>query len=500
MVSVPDRIRPLLPRQVGRSAATAAKKRRPAKTRRLEYKIIRAVMGLCVQAALVVFTGAYISSVMSGGVALKAYINDRAALFVSDADNVNSAIHSLVLTSTELDAGFGDGALPPVVEVPSFDFKVDYTFALANAKSGDDLSDRDDCYRALYEIVREDYTYAFTLYADNIKIASGAHYDDAAKAVERLESILTEAALDEGADIDEVRISNNIIIKYGLCEKTRILPADVLYLRLSALLAPDTANKSRISSSVSGGIDPACDYGINRVITNGGAPVSAVALSAVPALATENIKAESSASLIDYKTVYIESNDYYIGESFVQTKGVAGLESVTYDLVMDDGQETARRVATREIIAAPTDEVIVVGTRVLPQTVPTGTFNCPVAVPYEITSYFGEQRSEFDGDAYHYGVDFAGKKGAPVYASDGGTVIYAGYSRSYGLMIKIDHGSGLITCYAHCSKLLFSVGDAVYQGQQIALVGDTGIATGPHLHFEIRKNGAYVNPMKYLEK
>ncbi len=173
---------------------------------------------------------------------------------------------------------------------------------------------------------------------------------------------------------------------------------------------------------------------------------------------------------------------------------------MTYDLVMDGGEAVRRRIASRETVVEPVDEIIVVGIRPLPPAVPTGTFDFPVALPYSITSHFGEKRAEFDGDAYHYGVDFAGEKGDPVYAADGGTVIYTGYSPSYGLMIKLDHGNGFTTVYAHCSKLLLEVGDKVYKGRLIAYVGDTGTTTGTHLHFEIRKNGAYQNPLDYLEK
>jgi Membrane proteins related to metalloendopeptidases len=500
MVSVPNRIRPFLPRLDGRSVPVIRKKRKPAKSRRIEFIILRAALGFCIQAALALFVYSYISFIMSGQVVFTAYINGREAVSVSDPSVIDNALHTLTLVSTELSADFGDGALPPIVDVPDFGFDINYKFTLSSAVNPAALlSDSSECKDTLYKIIQDQYTYAFTVYADNINVASSAHYNDAAQAVDRIEQFLTEEAINSGEDVDEVRISTDIKVEYGLCDKSRILSADGLYTRLSELLASNTTGKSRITAAVSDGVDPDIDYGINRVITCQGVPVQSVSLTA-PALLTENIKLESGTSLINYKTVYVESSDYYVGQSFIQTEGVAGLESITYDLVMNSGEETSRRVATHEVVQAAVDEVIVVGTRELPQAVPTGTFDYPVNQPYEITSYFGEQRVEYDGDAYHYGVDFVAGKGDPIYAADGGTIIYAGYSKSYGLMIKIDHGSGLVSCYAHCSKLLYGVGDAVYKGQQIAEAGDTGAATGPHLHFEIRKNGMYVNPMKYLEK
>ena len=144
------------------------------------------------------------------------------------------------------------------------------------------------------------------------------------------------------------------------------------------------------------------------------------------------------------------------------------------------------------------NEVIVVGTKKKPEPVPTGTYIYPLK-QIEINSYFGEQRAEFDGEAYHYGIDLAAKQSTTIFASDGGKIIYADYSSSYGLMIQIEHADGVTTLYAHCSKLLVSKGDAVYQGQEIALVGDTGVATGPHLHFEMRRYGQRIDPLKYIK-
>ena len=84
-------------------------------------------------------------------------------------------------------------------------------------------------------------------------------------------------------------------------------------------------------------------------------------------------------------------------------------------------------------------------------------------------------------------------------AADGGTVIFAGYnSGGYGNLVKIDHGNGYVTCYAHNNSLCVSVGDKVYKGQVIAKMGSTGRSTGTHCHFEIQKNGTAVNPMNYL--
>ncbi len=98
----------------------------------------------------------------------------------------------------------------------------------------------------------------------------------------------------------------------------------------------------------------------------------------------------------------------------------------------------------------------------------------------------------------HLGIDIGAAMGAPVYASDSGVVVYAGsISGGYGLMVMIDHGNGFHTLYAHLSNIIVRCGQNVAQGQTIAYSGSTGNSTGPHLHFEIRYMGAFVNPHDY---
>jgi murein DD-endopeptidase MepM/ murein hydrolase activator NlpD len=108
-------------------------------------------------------------------------------------------------------------------------------------------------------------------------------------------------------------------------------------------------------------------------------------------------------------------------------------------------------------------------------------------------------RSGYDFTAYHPGVDFAGRPGDPVYAADAGTVVYAGWSTvGYGNLIVLDHGNGYQTYYAHLSAIFVGCGQQVAKGATIGLVGSTGRSTGPHLHFEIRGPGGFVNPWRVL--
>lgn len=116
-----------------------------------------------------------------------------------------------------------------------------------------------------------------------------------------------------------------------------------------------------------------------------------------------------------------------------------------------------------------------------------------------ITSPFGMRiHPTLKVNKMHTGIDIGASMGTNILAANSGKVITAGWNSSYGYMIMIDHGGGIVTLYAHSSALLVSKGDIVNRGQVIALVGSTGRSTGPHLHFEVRVNGEYKNPMDYF--
>ncbi|MBR0564932.1 M23 family metallopeptidase [Azoarcus sp. L1K30] len=117
------------------------------------------------------------------------------------------------------------------------------------------------------------------------------------------------------------------------------------------------------------------------------------------------------------------------------------------------------------------------------------------------SSSFGKRFDPINGRvAFHSGLDFQAGTGTPIVASAGGKVVFSGYHREYGYMIEIDHGNGLTTRYAHCSRLFVKVGDVVTPLQRIAAVGSTGRSTGAHLHFEVLRKGAFVNPVAYLAR
>jgi murein DD-endopeptidase MepM/ murein hydrolase activator NlpD len=116
-----------------------------------------------------------------------------------------------------------------------------------------------------------------------------------------------------------------------------------------------------------------------------------------------------------------------------------------------------------------------------------------------ISSGFGVRRDPFTGRlAHHMGLDIPAARGDAILASGGGRVVWAGFRGAYGNAVVIDHGNGLQTLYGHCSKLFVRAGDLVMPRQKIAAVGSTGRSTGPHLHFEVIRNGVRVEPGRVL--
>jgi murein DD-endopeptidase MepM/ murein hydrolase activator NlpD len=131
------------------------------------------------------------------------------------------------------------------------------------------------------------------------------------------------------------------------------------------------------------------------------------------------------------------------------------------------------------------------------QIVPGGR---PVESGY-ISSLYGQRTDPFDGrNAFHQGLDFAGTAGTRVLAVADGIVSHAGVDGGYGRLVEITHGNGYVTRYAHNAKLLVQQGQTVKRGDPIALMGSTGRSTGPHLHFEVLRDGRPVNPLSFVRR
>ena len=203
---------------------------------------------------------------------------------------------------------------------------------------------------------------------------------------------------------------------------------------------------------------------------------------------------ETEIKPIAFETVYQNSSSYYEGTKKTKTEGKEGEKQITYLVTYSGESETERTVSEEKTLKKPTDKVVLVGTK--KSTASTGSYAWPTKSVY-ITSHYG-WRTIFGERSFHYGIDLRAAVGTSIYAADGGEVTFVGSQSGYGKLIIIRHDNGDLTYYAHLNSFSVKKGERVYKGQLIAKSGKTGRVTGPHLHFEIRKNGKQVDPAKYL--
>lgn len=215
----------------------------------------------------------------------------------------------------------------------------------------------------------------------------------------------------------------------------------------------------------------------------------------IPFLSVYTIESETYEAEISSPIEYVSDSTIYQGDTKVVTQGTAGLAMVTADVTYVNGYETERTVVESTTLVEPTVTVVAVGTAERPKTASTGKYIWPTSGT--VTSKYG-YRYIFGSYSFHSGIDIANRKGTNIVAADGGKVTYAGWMSGYGYLVVITHDNGNQTYYGHCSQILVSVGERVYQGEHIAEMGSTGRSTGVHLHFEIRINGSTVNPLNYI--
>ena len=191
---------------------------------------------------------------------------------------------------------------------------------------------------------------------------------------------------------------------------------------------------------------------------------------------------------IPFEKQYEDNNELYKGQTKVKVDGVEGLKLVKSEIVSINGIVEAINVVDEEIMEAPKDAIVLRGTKERPRTLAYGEFIMPSRG--SISSRFGERWG-----SQHTGVDIAVPRGTPNKAADGGLVTFTGWSGGYGKLVIIDYENGYATYYAHNDTITVKKGQRVARGDTVGTAGTTGNANGPHLHFEVRKNGVPVNPM-----
>ena len=189
---------------------------------------------------------------------------------------------------------------------------------------------------------------------------------------------------------------------------------------------------------------------------------------------------------------YIYNDEWYTTKSVTLQEPTAGHRKVVAIISYTNDTETNREIQKEEVTMEAVPKIVEKGTKIPP------TYIKPISGG-RLSSGFGSRKAPTKGaSTYHKGVDWATPIGTSVVASCSGKVVQAGWGSGYGYVVYIDHEDGRQTRYGHLSKVLVKPGQYVNQGDKIALSGNTGRSTGPHLHFEIRINGSPVNPLKYL--
>ncbi len=222
-----------------------------------------------------------------------------------------------------------------------------------------------------------------------------------------------------------------------------------------------------------------------------------------PFLQVKVIKTLKYSEKINYTTVYQNNSSKYATHSVVKVRGQEGSQDVVAEATYIDGVETSRKIISKTVTKQPVTKVVERGTKPvishsgsqveIGDGITKGTMSWPVPICSNMSRGWR---------AGHYALDIANGpvtvKNKPCIAADGGTVVYAGWNGAYGYYVKIQHANGLATSYAHLNAIKVVKGQTVSRNQVVGLIGSTGRSTGPHLHFEVLKNGSRVNPMNYV--
>ena len=341
-------------------------------------------------------------------------------------------------------------------------------------------------------------TYGYSLYIDDELIGS-TEYEGALEAL--LDQIKQLSASEDTLSVDfveDVRISEGYVPADSIVNLGRIaevINSTKLGEETYTVAAGDTWGKIAMDHGMSNAELEALNPGYNIDWINIGDEL--ILSREVPYLTVMVTERQNYVTDVDYDVTYVDDSSMYQGDTRVIEKGAYGTADVVADVVYVNGIETEREIISEVMLTEPRAETRARGTKERPSWLPTGSFRWPASG--RITSGFGHRNTGIRGaSTNHMGIDIACSYGSPIYAADGGTVIYTGYKGAMGYTVIIDHGNGFVTYYEHCSSFTCSAGQHVYKGQQIARVGSTGVSSGAHCHFGVQRNGSYVNPMNYL--
>lgn len=211
-----------------------------------------------------------------------------------------------------------------------------------------------------------------------------------------------------------------------------------------------------------------------------------------PELSVERVEENYYEEIYDAEIIYVDEDSWYTTQTEVLQQPSAGFRRVVADVSYLNDKEVDRTILKEEIVMEAVAKIVKRGTKIPP------TYVKPISGGRLSSGFGGRSAPTRGASTYHKGVDWAVPTGTAVFASCGGTVAKAGWGSGYGYVVYINHADGRQTRYAHLSKVLVSAGQSVKQGERIALSGNTGVSSGPHVHFEMLINGSHVNPLNHL--
>lgn len=365
----------------------------------------------------------------------------------------------------------------------------------------DEITDLDQIEGQLTETAKADLGQTYGLYVDGELVAVNESEND---LIDLLDSIKEPYLSDTTGET--VNFLKTVEIIKGVYPKNQL--SDIDEIRSLLVVPEDSVTYTVKKGDTASGIADKFSLSVASLKTfNKGINVSKLKVgqqikiaNAGTILGVQVVRTIKYNEVIDYSVVKKSTNTLYKGEENIKNSGSKGTREITATVTLVDGEETDRVIEGKRVVKQPVDRVVLVGTK---SVAPSGTFRWPVGGSGgNITSTFYDRR----GRNRHNAIDIGAHRGTPVLAADGGTVYSVNYSSyGYGNQVVIDHGNGIRTRYAHCSKILVKRGQKVPKGYTIATVGSTGWSTGPHLHFEIMKVSkggsiTFVNPLTLVRK
>ncbi len=341
-------------------------------------------------------------------------------------------------------------------------------------------------------------TYGYSLYIDDELVGSTQYAGALDELLEQIKQMYVSADTLTVDFVENVRIAEGYVPTESVMNLGTIAEllnstkaGEVTYTVVKGDTWGQIANNNGMTAAELEALNPG--YDINRIHIGDALTLS----NAVPFLTVKVTERQNYIEDINYDVNYVNDSSMYQGDERVISRGTYGSADIVADVTYVNGEEQERTVISSVTLTDPVAETRARGTKVRPTWYPTGSFRWPCSG--RITSYFGYRNTGIRGaTSNHKGIDIACARGTPIYAADGGRVIFSGYKGAMGYVVIIDHNNGYVTYYEHNGSLLVSAGQTVYKGQQIAKAGRSGVASGVHCHFGIQRNGTYVNPLNYL--